>query len=402
MSFRLQAAVAAASVCLVVAGIAGCGTTFRPTILPQTQGGGDPQPFARAIVVSNNSGGAGSAANIDVTGDSNIFNVATGNGPVYAAAVGANMVIANRAEDTLTAYNQLVTPPTPLTVSLPTGAQPVFVNSKEAATVYVADFGLNEVSAVSTSTFSVTGTIPVGTNPISIAELPNASKVYVANFGGGVSVIATVNKTVTTTVAVGSNPVFALASPDSSLVFVVNQGSGTVSVIQTSTDTVTATLTVGSSPNYAFYDPALQRVYVTNTGSGDISVIDANSTSPTFLQVIALSIPTGAGPTSIAVLPDGSKAYVANSGIAAPWAPGKCGGAAPGTVSVINALSFTKLHDITVQNTPISLAASPNNNRVTVANCDSDSISEINTTNDTVVTTLPAAAPKPVWVAPGR
>jgi YVTN family beta-propeller protein len=400
MSFR-RAAIAAAFMTLAAL-VLGCGSTFRPTILPQTQGGGDPQPFARAVVLSNNNGGPGATANIDTTGDTNIFNVTTGNGPVHMGATNLAIYTANMAENTVTVYAEGATNPVPVTITLPPGAAPVFVNSRDPAHVYVADSGLNQVSVIATSSNSVIGTASVGTTPMSIAELPAANKVYVANFGSNdVSVIATIDNTIATTIPVGSAPIFTLASPDSTLVFVVNQGSGTVSVIQTSDDTVKATITVGTSPNFAFYDPALGRVYVTNTGSGNVSIIDANSTSPTFLTVIG-TVATGPGPTSVAALPDGSKVYVANSGITAPWAPAKCGGSAPGTVSVIGTTGNTKLRDITVQSTPISLIASSNNNRVTVANCDSNSISEINTTNDTVVVTLPAAAPKPVWVSNGR
>ena len=399
MSFRLQALIGIASLCLVAVGILGCGNTFRPTILPVTQPGGDPQPFARAVVLSNNSGAAGATANIDTTGDTNLFNMTTGKGPVQAAIVNLVVYTANRPEDTVTSYNLLASNTPPTTISLPAGAQPVFVHSRESASVYVADFGLNQVSVISTATASVTNNVVVGTQPSSIAEQPNGGKVYVANFGSGdVTVIATVDKSVLKTVPVGSNPIFAVASPDSSLIYVVNQGSGSVSVIQTSDDTVKATIAVGSSPNFAMFDPSLGRVYVTNTGSGNVSIIDANSVSPTFLTVIA-TVATGPGPTSVAAMSDGSKVYVANSGVAAPWQPGVCGGSAPGTVSVISTTSNAKLRDITVGNTPISLIASPNNNRVTVANCDSNTISEIDSTNDTIIRTIPAAAPKPVWVA---
>ncbi len=399
MSFR-QAAIAVAFITLAAL-LLGCGNNFRPTILPQTQGGGDPAPFARAVVLSNNSGGPGATANIDVTGDTNIFNIPTGLGPVHMGSTNLEVFTANMAENTVTVYAEGAPNPVPVTITLPPGAAPVFVNSRDSAHVYVADSGLNMVSVIATASNSVVGSAPVGTSPASIAELPAANKVYVANSGSNdVSVIATIDSTVIKTIPVGTTPIFALASPDSTLVFIVNQG-GTVSVIQTSDDTVKTTISVGSSPNFAFYDPALGRVYVTNTGSGNVSIIDANATSPTFLTVIA-TVATGPGPTSVAALPDGSKVYVANSGITAPWAPAKCGGSAPGTVSVIGTTSNTKLRDITVQNTPISLIASSNNNRVTVANCDSNSISEIDTTNDTVVATLPAAAPKPVWVSNGR
>jgi YVTN family beta-propeller protein len=402
MSFRLQAAIAASVSLLLIAGLAGCGGQFRPTILPKPQGGGDPQPFARAVVLSNNSGGVGGAANIDVTGDTNLFNVVTGRGSVHAGVVNLGVYAANRNEDTVTFYFETASTIPPTTISLPVGAQPVFVNSRESANVYVADSGTNQVSVISTSTASVVKNVTVGTQPSSIAELPAANKVYVANFGSSdVSVISTVDKTLTATVGVGAQPIDAVAAADSAFVYIVNQGGNSVSVIQTSDDTIRATIAVGSSPNFAFFDPTLLRVYVTNTGGGSVSIIDANSGSPTFLTVLA-TVATGAGPTSVAALADGSKVYVANSGITAPWTPGTCGGSAPGTVSVISAISNTKLHDITVGNTPISLVASPNNNRVTVANCDSDSISEIDSTNDTIIRTLPSAAPKPVFVSPGR
>jgi YVTN family beta-propeller protein len=47
--------------------------------------------------------------------------------------------------------------------------------------------------------------------------------------------------------------------------------------------------------------------YVVNNGSNTVSVIDATTNK------VTATIPTGAGPSSIALLPNGQQAYVSNA-----------------------------------------------------------------------------------------
>ena len=92
----------------------------------------------------------------------------------------------------------------------------------------------------------------------------------------------------------------------------------------------------------------------------------------------------GTTPVSVTALADGSRAYVANSG--------------SNTVTVINTSNNTVSKTINVGMNPVSIASSVDSTKVYTANKDSDSISVIRTTDDTVVVTAPTTAPQPVWV----
>lgn len=99
-------------------------------------------------------------------------------------------------------------------------------------------------------------------------------------------------------------------------------------------------------------------------------------------------LPVGDEPWGVALLPDGSKAYVANT--------------ASGTVSVVTRDAKGKwvaptLH-VPVGVEPYGLALSPNGTRLYVANARSNTISVIDTSSDTVAKTI-AVGPEPRGIA---
>ncbi|RPJ72889.1 MAG: YncE family protein, partial [Alphaproteobacteria bacterium] len=114
--------------------------------------------------------------------------------------------------------------------------------------------------------------------------------------------------------------------------YITNSGNNTVSVIDTATDTVTATVPVGTNPFGVAVSPDGSKVYVANSGSdpsyeGTVSVI--NTTTNT---VTATVNNVGTNPVGVSVVPDGTKVYVANSGSDPSY---------EGTVSVINTTTNT-------------------------------------------------------------
>jgi YVTN family beta-propeller protein len=93
--------------------------------------------------------------------------------------------------------------------------------------------------------------------------------------------------------------------------YVTNRTSaGTVSVIDTATNTVVATVGVGSFPLSVAVTPNGQRAYVTNQSSNNVSVID------TATNAVVATVPVGLAPKGVAITPDGKLAYVANGGAA--------------------------------------------------------------------------------------
>ena len=84
--------------------------------------------------------------------------------------------------------------------------------------------------------------------------------------------------------------------------------AGTVSVIDTATNTVVATVAVGSLPTGVAVTPDGTHVYVANSNDNTVSVIR------TATNTVVKTIPVGTFPDYVAVTPDGTKVYVTNSG----------------------------------------------------------------------------------------
>jgi YVTN family beta-propeller protein len=390
---RYAAALVLVSLCVA---LAGCGETFRPIAIPTLQPGGDPQNTRIATVVNNNNGGPGSTTTVDATGDTNIGNFQVGNDPVHAAywfGGTTRVYVANRGSDSLSYYAPLQLGSAVAVVTLPTGSRPVYVSSIASTFVYAAESGTNNVAIVDAGLGVLSKEVPVGLNPVAIAQTPDGAWAYVANKGSGtVSIINTSSQALDSTLVVGASPVWVTAKSDSSTVYVLNQGSGTVTVIDAVNKIVVGTVSVGPSPSTMVFDKVNHRLYVANTGSNTVSVLNADPQVPVMLATVTV----GAGPTSIAPLPDSSRFYVANAGCADPVNMTGCSGS---TVSVVDALSFTVRKTLTVGNTPISLVASPESTKVVVANRDSNNINDIRTLDDTVVSTINSASPRPVFVA---
>jgi len=150
-----------------------CGDTFRPVATPISPPPADPSSFHYALVISSNGpSNPGSSTRIDVSGDTNVGVAKLGLGPVHAALLpnAGRVYVANSLENSISSYSPTdVTSVT--TVSLPASAVPVFINSTQNDTVYVANGDVipgnaGTVSAISTSSNVITNTIAVGINPV--------------------------------------------------------------------------------------------------------------------------------------------------------------------------------------------------------------------------------------------
>jgi YVTN family beta-propeller protein len=89
-----------------------------------------------------------------------------------------------------------------------------------AQNAYITNVLDNTVSAIDTTTNTVSATIRVGITPVGAAVSPDGSKVYVKNqFSNTVSVIATATNAVTATIPVGAVPTGVALSSDGSKVY---------------------------------------------------------------------------------------------------------------------------------------------------------------------------------------
>lgn len=389
---------------------ASCGNIFRPVAIPAPPVPPDPEAIHFAFMISTNgAGNAGSAMQINVSGDSNFGVAPAGRGPSHVALLsrGTRAYVANAVEDTVTTFfpANAINPILGITtISLPAGSHPSFVHSTEAGSVYVANSGNGTVAAISTTSNVVTDTIAVGMAPVALAETPDARKLYVVNQGdSSISSINPVDKTVNPVItdASISSPVWAVARSDSQRVYVLSQGNGSLTVIDTFTDALLPnTISVGAGANFMFYDSHLSRLYITNPVTNTLSVVDATADPP----VLLASVPMAASPISVTALPDGSRAYVASSAVS--------GGQAATQVTVINTSDNSVRKVISLGPAPavcdpttrfrLFTAAAATSARVYVGNCDAGAVSIIRTSDDTFVLNLPApvsAFPPP---APGE
>jgi YVTN family beta-propeller protein len=111
-----------------------------------------------------------------------------------------------------------------------------------------------------------------------------------------------------------------------------------------------------------------QNAYITNQGDNTVSVI----TTATNTVTTTIKDPRFNTPVGVAASPDQNRVYVANNGSS--------------TVSVISTATNMVIATIPVGNGPVGVAVSPDGKTVYVANAGSNSVSVITTANNTVTT----------------
>jgi YVTN family beta-propeller protein len=387
---RVAAVLVLTAICL------SCGETYRPVATPIIPSLPNPGFSHIALVISGNGpNNPGASTSIDVSGDTAISRSTVGLMPVNAVLVAGNRVyVANSLDDTISTFSPAS--PTPVaTISLPAGSVPSFVGTAETDLVFVANFGSNTVSAISTTSNVLVPPvygIPVGIHPVALAETPNSQKLYVANHGsngagGSVTSINPIDRSVNPPIsnATWVSPVSIAARSDSNRAYVLDEGNGLVSAIDTASDTVVNSVSVGVGANFMLYDSTRNRLYIANPVNNTVTYLEASTDA---LPAVVLNV---ANPVSVATLPDGSRAYISSALVS--------GGNVTSRVTVINAADGsvrTTIPLTTVQqvcaSTPseLSMAASADSTRVYVGNCDAGNVGDIQTISDTLLLQMPA------------
>jgi len=230
-----------------------------------------------------------------------------------------------------------------------------------------------------------------------------------SNAAGVATGIETTTNTPSSNLPLGLCPVYAVMSYDNRRVFVLNQGSGTVSVIDSQQNQIDKSanlianqpgvpagqIAVGQDPIWADVYNTGSILAVANAGSDTLTLINISedvygNDSPNFGKIIA-TVPVGSDPSSVSILQDGTRAYVANRG--------------DGTVSVVSLTSNTVTTTITLPQEPCA-AGNPNvlctihpmsiaattgtpTGKVYVVSPDTNILTIIQTIDDTIDTTLP-------------
>lgn len=403
----------------------GCGDVFRPVVVPLPSAAPDPKNYHFAIVVNQNApANPGSAMQIDVSGDTDVGVVQSGRSPVpsptslgspvHAALLPPNanrVYVANGTADSVSTFTPAsVFGPigTPITITLPTGSDPIFVHSTESGTMYTANEcpvpGLAPactgpyVAAINTTSNVVTNIIPVGLNPVVLAETPNGQKLYSVNQGdNSVTIINTVNKTALPSITGIGTPVWAVAALDSTQVFVLDSSKGVIYSISSAPPNVdqivssTAAQPAGSGANFLFLDRHLNRLYVTNPMANTVTIYDAsvanaaNGTPPALIGTVQM--PSGVtNPVMVTALNDGTQAFVIS------FQPSSTALASQVTAirTLDNAITTTvNLPPVPPNNTACqsarfraSITSSVDSSRVYAAVCDAGTTYVIRTSND--------------------
>jgi YVTN family beta-propeller protein len=270
--------------------------------------------------------------------------------------------------------------------TIPVGTEPYGIAvSPDGMLIYVANSADTTVDIINSQTYNIIATVGypyLTANPWGIAVTPNGKKVYVTNWrGSDVSVINTTTNAVKS-VFVGARPEGVAISPDGTKAYVANSFDGTVSVIDTSTDIATTVLNAAndpwsiSNPTGIAISPDGKSVFVTEKSDGVLLIYDTTTKT-------SKSVSVGKFPSEVAVSPDGTKAYVVNSGSY----PGY-----NGTVSIIDTATNTITATVPVGNNPYGITVNSDGSKVYVTNMNNNTVSIIDTTKNNIIATVGVSA----------
>lgn len=353
----------------------GCGNNYRPVLTAINPVGPAAQPQKFAVVISQPSPtSVGLLTVVDFSGDTIQVTPSLGASPYYLALDAAGFTgFTLNGDSTVSSFDistSLMTNAVQTTTLLPSSTTDATLRPSsifsQGTFLYITQPNRSSVAQLESTPPTVRQELPIDPafRPVYIAGQSAAPREYVIsqNIAGGngqVAAIETSSSTISTTIPVGVAPVYGVMTTDNRRAFITNSGSNSVSVINAQTNTIdtsaalpTGTIPVGVSPVWADLIPTRSEVAVLNagdgTGPGSLSIISiplcsvsALPTNPNcdpnnpvdatgFGQVLA-NVPVGVNPKVVAVLQDGTRAYVANAGNATT----------PGSVTVVNLTTRT-------------------------------------------------------------
>jgi YVTN family beta-propeller protein len=410
-------ALAASGVFAALALATGCGNTYRPVVTAINPVGPASQPQRYALAISDPGNGLpGLVTIVDFSGDTVLITANVGVAPYFfwLNATGTTGYTLN-GDGTMTSFdvsNSLQTRDV-IQTTLLSGALPNSIFA-DTASVYLTEAGRGAVAQLTGTPPALKQELPIpsGYTPVYVAAYSGAARQYVINqsTSGGtglVSSIDTASSTISGTIPVGRTPVYGVMTSDTKRAFILNKDDGTVTVLNAQANSLDAVpspavnpIPVGTAPVWADLAATRNELVVANAGNGtakgSVSVINiplcsaaalpgnanCDATNPIdatgFGQVLA-TVPVGVNPQMVAVLQDGSRAYVVNK--------------ADSTVSVVNLNSNTVTATISVPATvhPNFIAAinGTPTGKVYVTSPESNNMTIIRTDTDVVETTIP-------------
>jgi YVTN family beta-propeller protein len=425
LSFRHSISIAASALALL--SVAGCGASYRPVVTAINTTGPAGQPSKIAVAISDpNLGNAsgtlpGLVTFVDFSGDTVLITADLGVRPQYLIlGSGGGTGYTINGDGTVNSFSispSLLSSAVQQTTLLPSTnpALPLATSIfPEGNYTYIVQPGRASVAEFSGSPLALQQELaPVGPLPTYIAGVASAPRIYTlsasspAGSAGTATGIEALN-TVDNPLPVGVNPVYGVMTADGRRVFVMNQGSNSVSVIDAQNNQLDPGVSSGTagliqdpaavSPLWADFAPTLSEVLVANAGSGtsngSVSIFSiplcsatavsnpncnpANPVDAVGFGSLVANVPVGKNPIMIAVLQDGTQAYVINQ--------------ADSTVSVINLRTNTVTATIPVPATPnptfIAVTTGTPTGKVYVTSSTSKKMTVIRTDINQVNTTI--------------
>ncbi len=354
-----------------------CGNNYRPVVSAINPVGPAGQPTKYAVAISSTGATTpGLVTLIDYSGDTIVNTSLIGINPQYfqLAATGFEGYTIN-GDGTLTSFAvsaSLLASQVLQSTLLPnsfSATNPNLNIFSTSSTLYISESGRNSVAELTGLPPGIQEELPTGANTTYIVGTNSAPRIYTLVQGSSPSTTAgtavpieTTSNTIDAAIPVGLAPTFGIMTADSRRAFVLNKGSNSVTVINAQNNALdnfgtaaapVSTIPVGVAPIWADFAPTLSELLVANAGNGTtpgsvtiISIPLCSTTTVTthphcdasnpvdavgFGQVVA-NIPVGVNPVMIAVLQDGSQAFVANAGVL----PTGTSPGINGSVSVIN------------------------------------------------------------------
>jgi len=423
-----RAVAAAAGLAVLLGSLAGCGNTYRPVVAAINPVGPAGQPQKYAIAISSPTPTSnGLVTIVDFSGDTVLITATLGVNPYYfilnAAGTTGYTLNSDTTVNSFDVSSSLITSQI-LQSTLAPGANPVSVFPTTAST-YITDLANSAIDQMTGTPPALKQELPVAANPVYVVGVSGTARAYAISQGttpgvsaGQVAAIETVGNTISTTLPVGKGPVYGVMTTDSRRAFILNQTSGTVTTINSQTNALdpgATTIPVGVRPVWADLVPSKNELVVANEGtgtsSGSLSLVSiplcsatAQPTNPNcdpnnpvdgvgFGTVLA-TVPVGVNPIMVGALGDGTRAYVANAGVAGlPCSPTGLPqtGYTTCSVSVVNLTSQTVTATIPINGHPAYIAVTTGTptGKVYVVCKDSQVMTVIETDTDTVDTTIP-------------
>lgn len=226
----------------------------------------------------------------------------------------------------------------------------------DGATAYVVNLISNSVTPINTATNKAGAPIKVGRAPSKIAITPNGRFAYVINsyvHATTVTPIRIATNHALQPIRVGKAPDDIVITPNGKKAYVCGydidsappggQGFGYVRPIRLATRTAGRKISLGHEfPDHLVASPDSSTVYVTS-GAGVTPIDVATNTA-------SQPIPTGSGPWTMAITPNGRRGYVTDNGT---------GSQPASTVTVLNLRTRTRLATIQVGLRPIAVVLTP-------------------------------------------